>query len=268
YEIFRNIFRLRLFPKLWASLTSSEEILTPHQTILLKSLDAFLQSKDPSVDPSLPRVLSEIHIRLSKAAQPTSNGIPPDVGVGLTQGQLVVDSRLPVLIEGICLTSQSLVSLLLTGRDSGGTDEVSGDVKTTRLGGDGDTVVDVSVDLLRYLDALLPRIILGKEQRPPHLPAPDKSPVDDLAGFSYIKRDLVRLLGTLCYDDRNIQDAIRGRGGIPLIMNMCGVDERTPYLREHALFTLRNLLHGNEENQAFVDEFKPMVNWDQTGNLI
>jgi len=27
-------------------------------------------------------------------------------------------------------------------------------------------------------------------------------------------------------------------------------------LREHALFTLRNLLHNNPENQAVVDTFK------------
>lgn len=39
-------------------------------------------------------------------------------------------------------------------------------------------------------------------------------------------------------------------------------------LREHALFTLRNLLQDNPQNQAVVDEFKPMVEWDNEGNLV
>jgi len=50
-------------------------------------------------------------------------------------------------------------------------------------------------------------------------------------------------------------------------MNMCVIDERNPFLREHAIFTLRNLLHGNKENQALVDEIKPMRGWDDNGML-
>lgn len=38
-------------------------------------------------------------------------------------------------------------------------------------------------------------------------------------------------------------------------------------LREHALFTLRNLLHENAENQAVVDAIKPMGAWDENGIL-
>ena len=38
-------------------------------------------------------------------------------------------------------------------------------------------------------------------------------------------------------------------------------------LREHALFTLRNVLHGNAENQAIVDAIKPMGSWDENGIL-
>ena len=33
-------------------------------------------------------------------------------------------------------------------------------------------------------------------------------------------------------------------------------------LREHAIFALRNLLHGNIENQAVVDAIKPVGKWD------
>jgi ataxin-10 len=67
-------------------------------------------------------------------------------------------------------------------------------------------------------------------------------------------------------------------------MNLCVVDERNPCvftidrairayanspadLREHALFTLRNVLHDNAENQAIVDQIKPSANWDEEGVL-
>lgn len=50
----------------------------------------------------------------------------------------------------------------------------------------------------------------------------------DLSGFSYLKRDLVRLVGVLCHKDKTFQDRIRVCGGIPVIMNMCVVDERNP----------------------------------------
>lgn len=38
-------------------------------------------------------------------------------------------------------------------------------------------------------------------------------------------------------------------------------------LREHAIFTLRNLLHGNLENQALVNEIQPLREWDESGLL-
>ncbi|KAG9312925.1 hypothetical protein JVU11DRAFT_6359 [Chiua virens] len=98
----------------------------------------------------------------------------------------------------------------------------------------------------------------------------------DPTGFSYVKRDLVRLLGVLCHKDRKIQDSIRNCEGITVVMNMCVVDERNPYsselmqwldLREHAIFTLHNLLEDNEENQSAVNNIQPSERWDQDGML-
>lgn len=46
--------------------------------------------------------------------------------------------------------------------------------------------------------------------------------------------------------------------------------ELTSYLadlREHAIFTLRNLLHGNSDNQALVNEIQPVNEWDADGML-
>jgi ataxin-10 len=106
-----------------------------------------------------------------------------------------------------------------------------------------------SQDLLQRFDRLLPRVMFGKSVDLSTLPlpsgvshqshpasttaAPPKDPgtEDDgpvKAGFSYVKRDLVRLLGILCAGERVVQDRIRVCGGIPVVMNLCVVDERNP----------------------------------------
>jgi ataxin-10 len=38
-------------------------------------------------------------------------------------------------------------------------------------------------------------------------------------------------------------------------------------LREHAILTLRNLLTGNEANQAVVQDLQPIGGWDGTSVL-
>ncbi|KAI9245227.1 spinocerebellar ataxia type 10 protein domain-containing protein [Phascolomyces articulosus] len=76
-------------------------------------------------------------------------------------------------------------------------------------------------------------------------------------GFNYLKRDSVRLLGALCYEDRRMQDKIRVIGGIPIILAQCKIEDANPYLREYAIFALRNILQNNPENQAIIEELKP-----------
>ena len=40
-----------------------------------------------------------------------------------------------------------------------------------------------------------------------------------------LKRDLVRVLANMCYNDRQSQDAVREAGGIPLILASTNIDE-------------------------------------------
>jgi len=75
------------------------------------------------------------------------------------------------------------------------------------------------------------------------------------------------LLGILCHGVKAVQDRARTCGGIPVVMNLCVIDERNPYLREHAIFTLSCLLKDNWENQAVVDAIKPSREWDESGVL-
>lgn len=96
---------------------------------------------------------------------------------------------------------------------------------------------------LRQLEAFLPRIQFGKIVDNPRGAAdtdlsetsdnalgggPSTGPDVDTKGFAYLKRDLVRLLGILCHENRDAQDRVRHCGGITMVMNLCTVDERNP----------------------------------------
>ncbi|KAG8911589.1 hypothetical protein FRC01_005632 [Tulasnella sp. 417] len=247
--------------------------VTPHQTILLKLLDAHLQLPSTRSEQDglvLLRFLAELHLQLAYTAKRALHVF----SVAVTEDENApLDTRLPGIVEAIVLVTQALCALLLAGASKQGDETLIRTVKTVRLqedDGNGLSLSDLSVDLLKELDLFLPRIILGQVAQDSSRPAsaPRHEAQSDPAGFAYIKRDLVRLLGILCHNDKDTQDSIREREGIQVIMNLCVVDERNPYLREHALFTLQNLLKNNPENQAVVDEFKPMVEWDQEGNLI
>ncbi|KAI8575418.1 hypothetical protein K450DRAFT_261923 [Umbelopsis ramanniana AG] len=76
-------------------------------------------------------------------------------------------------------------------------------------------------------------------------------------GFMYIKRDIVRLIGALTYHDRRLQDEVRELGGIGLVLSQCNIDDANPYVKEHAVLAMRNLLENNLENQAIVEQLSP-----------
>lgn len=128
-----------------------------------------------------------------------------------------------------------------------------------------------AIDTLGVLDLFLPRIVLGKAAG--ESGQKNNSGELDTKGFSFLKRDLVRLLGTICHERKNVQDRIRECGGIEVVMKLCVIDERNPCmssrltyfshehsffadLQEHALFALRNILFKNPENQSVVDSIK------------
>lgn len=105
-----------------------------------------------------------------------------------------------------------------------------------------------ATETLGLLDIFLPRITFGKVVQRPDPPGQDaqaqgldqaciaasrntgtdNGKLSSSAGFSYVKRDLVRLLGILCADDRAVQDRVRMCGGIPVVMNLCVVDDQNP----------------------------------------
>ncbi|KAI7831731.1 spinocerebellar ataxia type 10 protein domain-containing protein [Gamsiella multidivaricata] len=78
------------------------------------------------------------------------------------------------------------------------------------------------------------------------------------AFFVGLKRDIVRLVGNLAYRSRHVQDRIRQCNGLIVILSQCNIDDANPYLREYAILAMKNILAGNLENQALIEELQPI----------
>ncbi|XP_020572183.1 LOW QUALITY PROTEIN: ataxin-10 [Phalaenopsis equestris] len=70
------------------------------------------------------------------------------------------------------------------------------------------------------------------------------------------RRDLVSVIGNCLHRRKEVQDKIRMRNAIPLLLQQCVLDDENPFLREWGLLTARNLLEGNFENQQYVAELQ------------
>lgn len=300
YSIFSRLIDFGLLPDLYTHISVEGEIITPHQTVLLKLLDSYLHTARLTVEmcqqlcPMIASTffdLGEYSISAIDRAVPNdtspasvlpllSSSSAPAPKVPLTPGEL--DMLLPSVCEALVLMTQCLITFALTSEDEE-FDFPSGDNPKDFLNAvtveEGMGIPEIIIDLLQRFDRLLPRVMFGKPVDLSTLPLPpgvshqthpapattvppkdsatgDEGPAK--AGFSYVKRDLVRLLGVLCAGARVVQDRVRACGGIPVVMNLCVVDERNPYLREHAIFTLHNLLDNNGENQHVVEQIRPL----------
>ncbi|XP_074481053.1 ataxin-10 [Sebastes fasciatus] len=78
--------------------------------------------------------------------------------------------------------------------------------------------------------------------------------VDDSSQSPVIsfKAHLIRLIGNLCYSKTNNQNQVRELEGIPLILDNCNIDSNNPFISQWAIFTIRNLLERNKQNQEQV----------------
>lgn len=74
--------------------------------------------------------------------------------------------------------------------------------------------------------------------------------------YKGFRRDIVSLIGNCVYRRKHAQDEIRGRNGILLLLQQCVTDEDNPFLREWGIWSVRNMLEGNEENQKVVSELQ------------
>ncbi|KAI9066956.1 hypothetical protein FKP32DRAFT_1644839 [Trametes sanguinea] len=304
YEIFQHVIEAGLVAELYTRLTVDDEVVTPHQTTLLKLVDSYLHGSQRAHEVALARrpgmdrgplfdVLTGAFLALSSYTQTaiegalasghTSPATESDVtastgaepqAVGLPPLQNL-DLLLPKVCEALVLVTQCLTTVALRAEEAAATPNANAQVASESVypspkgmlvaatGPSGQGLVEGLIETLRLVDAFVPRITYGK------LGAGGSDAVDDARkaqvaqAFAHVKRDLVRLLGILASENRAVQDRVRECGGIPVVMNLCVVDDYNPYMREHAIFALRNLLFGNVENQAVVDSIKPVGKWDE-----
>ncbi|XP_070394863.1 ataxin-10 isoform X2 [Dermacentor albipictus] len=103
--------------------------------------------------------------------------------------------------------------------------------------------------------------LLGKSSQNAFTPAPhlddftavEKGTLELTGHHSFgFKRDLVQLIGNMCHQNRKHQDMIRNLDGIPLILDVCNLDAKNPFIIQHVILAIRNLMEANPENQAVV----------------
>ncbi|KAJ4706099.1 ataxin-10-like [Melia azedarach] len=70
------------------------------------------------------------------------------------------------------------------------------------------------------------------------------------------RKDIVAVIGNSVYRRKHMQDEIRERDGILLLLQQCVVDEDNPFLREWSIWCVRNLLEGNAENQRVIADLE------------
>ncbi|XVF24548.1 hypothetical protein REPUB_Repub13aG0137800 [Reevesia pubescens] len=74
--------------------------------------------------------------------------------------------------------------------------------------------------------------------------------------YQGFRKDMVAVIANCAYRRKHVQDEIRLKNGILLLLQQCVTDDDNPYLREWAIWSLRNLLEGNAENQQAVADFE------------
>nr|XP_013803353.1 PREDICTED: ataxin-10 isoform X2 [Apteryx mantelli mantelli] len=66
------------------------------------------------------------------------------------------------------------------------------------------------------------------------------------------KSHLIRLIGNLCYKNKENQDKVCQLDGIPLILDNCSIDDNNPFVNQWAVYAIRNLTEQNERNQELI----------------
>ncbi|KAB5593905.1 Extracellular matrix protein 14 [Ceratobasidium theobromae] len=288
YNIFTKVFQCGSLAPLYKSLQPPDGTISPHQITLLQLLDAYTYDEPSTFNANacLTTFLPTTLRNLLDTIKAWSNN-DPGSGIG---SRSAPNENLPPVAAATVLISQTLANGLMAEQLAW---ENSMDKASTKrpmlefLKNPSDLFVELILgichfvminvlsldliiyeDVLRRLNQILPRIQFGKVKPMfTRNESVDQPATLDASGFQFLKRDLVRLLGIITHEDPGIQVRVRECGGVQLVLGLCAIDESNPYIREHALFTLRNLLHNNAENQRIVKEMEPMGRIDENGIL-
>lgn len=140
---------------------------------------------------------------------------------------------------------------------------VQDDVEKGGNKGDAEDVVDELLShgfidlLLSLLHDLEPPVIIRKAiQQSENRDQAEASRLCKPCVYKGFRRDIVALVGNCVYRRKHAQDEIREKNGIMILLQQCVTDEDNPFLREWGIWSVRNMLEGNEENQRAVAELE------------
>ncbi|KAI9251950.1 spinocerebellar ataxia type 10 protein domain-containing protein [Sporodiniella umbellata] len=229
YTIFNELYFYGHFKLLYSLFKDNLATSSLRQTVLLKILDSKIhgsQEKVPSfIHASEIQYLSEQFKAVAKKTK--------DVIVSVKESQET--SKLQV--EDISNTYTAVILLLQILNQILVFDTKNAKPFLVKI--DAITLV---IDILGHLQSI--QLPPGQDDRPE-------------LGFNFLKRECVRMIGTLCYEDRSMQDKARELSGIPLVLEQLKIDDSNPYLREYATLALRNLMKDNAENQNVIHQLEP-----------
>nr|KAF6277504.1 ataxin 10 [Pipistrellus kuhlii] len=63
---------------------------------------------------------------------------------------------------------------------------------------------------------------------------------------------LIRLIGNMCYKNKDNQDKVNELDAIPLILDSCRPDDSNPFLTQWVVYAIRNLTEDHSQNQDLI----------------
>ncbi|KAK6791946.1 hypothetical protein RDI58_011027 [Solanum bulbocastanum] len=168
---------------------------------------------------------------------------------------LCSEQGLPILIE-ILRTASAGYSVTIL-RDICASDHLTSSKEESSK-----DVVDVLVSsgliefLLNLLRDLEPPTTIRKAMKQYQIKEGTISSSFRCCPYQGFRRDIVSIIGNCAYRRRYVQDEIRDKNGILLLLQQCVIDEDNPFLREWGVWCVRNLLEGNAENQGAITDLE------------
>lgn len=228
------------------SLNSGDALFTTEQAFLLNLLSDILNQQQDSALGSKNFALAvfEILKKASGAVDASSRGRS-----GLPTGCAFIDvlGYSLNILRDICAHESPKDQRMPTSPGMLGGSEIKASTSVSVI--DSLICSGLVISLLCLLRELEPPEIIRKSR----LHEENQGKVCPYLGY---RRDIVSVIGNCAFQRKQVQDEIRQQNGILLLMQQCVVDKENPFLREWGIWTIRNLLEGNAENQQQVAELE------------
>lgn len=194
-------------------------------------------------------------MRLSTLTIPTNSPLADVLGLSLS-----IIRSLSALDEGRstavpALASSGLIPLMLDLLEALGAPDTAKKPKETlnpKLENIGQRDVSSGLGSLRINesveDVVSPPEIHSDDQPSTSLKEVEDFPKTDV--YIGYRRDVLAVIANASFRNFSIQEEVREKGGLLLVLQQCMPDSQNPFLREWGLWAIRNLLEGNSKSQS------------------